>query len=113
MTMKRVLTQPAVFNRSEVGGGPFQEIRLRIIEELNARDGILMAFTELEDEESTIFIIMDREEFDEELELQVYDLQERLMNDWGVPLSFVCLPRIALQEGVPGTLAEVLVNRDV
>jgi len=112
MATKRSPTQPETFSRSEVSGEPFQKIRRRIIEELDSHKGILMVFAEPEDEEHTIFIIMDREAFDDELELQVYALQESLMREFGVPLSFVCLPRIALQEGVPSTLAEILVNRD-
>jgi hypothetical protein len=112
MTTKRSPRQPEAFSRSEVGGEPLQKVRRRIIEELDLREGILMVFAEPEDEEHTIFIIMDREEFDDELELQVYALQESLMKEFGVPLSFVCLPRMALQEGVPSTLAEILVNRD-
>ena len=110
---KKSTTQPETPDRCAVTGVPLQRIRLRIIEQLASQEGILMVFTEPEDEENTLFIIMNREDFDEELELQVYALQESLMKEFGVPLSFVCLPRIALQEGVPGTLAEVLVNRRV
>lgn len=112
MATKRSSTQPETFSRSEVSRELFQQIRHRIIEELDSREGILMVFAEPEDEENTIFVIMDREGFDDELELHVYALQESLMKEFGVPLSFVCLPRMALQEGVPSTLAEVLVNRD-
>ena len=110
---KKSTTQPETLDRCAVTGVPLQRIRLRIIEQLASQEGILMVFTEPEDEENTVFIIMNREDFDEELELQVYALQESLMKEFGVPLSFVCLPRIALQEGVPGTLADVLVNRRV
>jgi len=108
---KKSVIRPEALSRSEVGGVPFAKIRQRIIEELASCEGILMIFTEPGDEENTMFIIMNREDFDEELELQVYALQESLMKEFGVPLSFVCLPRIALQEGVPGTLVDVLVNR--
>lgn len=104
-------TQPESLSRSAANGVPLQRIRRRIIEQLASQEGILMVFTEAEDEENTIFVIMNREDFDEELELQVYALQESLMKEFRLPLSFVCLPRIALQEGVPGTLAEVLVNK--
>lgn len=98
-------------SRSDVSEVLFQNIRHRIIEELASHEGIRMVFTEPGDEENTTFIIMNRDDFDEALELEVYALQERLMNESGVPLSFVCLPRVALQAGVPSTVAEVLVNK--
>lgn len=99
--------------RSAGNAVPLQRIRRRIIEELAPQEDILMVFTEAEDKENTIFVIMNRDDFDEEVELKVYALQESLMEEFRIPLSFVCLPRIALQEGVPGTLAEVLVNRHI
>ncbi|MGH7826660.1 MAG: hypothetical protein ACREQ7_15995 [Candidatus Binatia bacterium] len=108
---KQSASQPETLSRSAANAVPLQRIRRRIIEELASREGILMVFTEAKDEESTIIVIMNREDFDEEVELQVYALQESLMEEFQFPLSFVCLPRIALQEGVPSTLAEVLVNR--
>lgn len=110
---KKSAVSPGAVGPSEVSAVPFPEIKLRIIGELASCEGILLVFTEPGDEENSMFIIMDREDFDDELEGQVYALQERLMREFGVPLSFVCLPRIALQEGVPSPLAEVLVNNAV
>jgi len=74
--------------------------------------GLHQVYVEVLPEEVRVLSILDRDTFDEASENPIYDIHYDFLELFDLPMRFLCLPRTAVQAGIPGIGAEPVFSKE-